>query len=276
MPRRAGRQAAVEGVLADAVVDHGHALAVGEPRAPRGAISVSVYRIISSAPASRASSSFAAVDTVPMTRPPSALIWDEQQPHATGRGVHEHVVARLHGIGRVAQVVRGHALQHRAGGTSRRYAVGHGSPRRLGHPGQLGVAADRAAPSATRSPTLEPADAVADGHAPRRRPPTRARRAAAAGRRRSADTCRCSSRRRPPPRASSSPAPGVGSATSAARSTSGPPGDSTCTARMGSPPELQDVFLSANQPARRVVPAPLGEPGPTAARRNRRSGRGTT
>ena len=48
----------------------------------------------SAAPAARASASFSAVDTVPMTRAPEpGRELGQQQAHAAGRRVHEHRVA---------------------------------------------------------------------------------------------------------------------------------------------------------------------------------------
>jgi hypothetical protein len=54
------------------------------------------------------------VDTVLMTSPEVFDDLRQQQPDAARPGVHQHRVARLHGVRTPGQVVRSHALQQMA------------------------------------------------------------------------------------------------------------------------------------------------------------------
>ena len=64
-------------------------------------------------PCSRASRAFSAVETVPITRAPSALPQlAQEQADAAGRRMHEDRLARAHRVRAMQQVLRRHALQH--------------------------------------------------------------------------------------------------------------------------------------------------------------------
>ncbi len=71
---------------------------------------------------------------------------DEQLPHAARARVDEDLVALLHLVRGVRQIVGRHALQHRRGRHLGRHAVGHRHRPIGGHHDLLGVAAEHARP----------------------------------------------------------------------------------------------------------------------------------